>query len=83
MFTMLYPTSNYFLPQFTKHDSWLLHIPPGLAWVCTQVYSYPFNPLGWVFYIKKPRVLLKVGFLMKLFIILYDNCYFTFEVASG
>ena len=27
VFTMLYPDSNYFRPQFTKRDSWLLRIP--------------------------------------------------------
>ena len=27
MFTTLYPTSNYFLSQFTKRDSWVLLIP--------------------------------------------------------
>ena len=25
----------------------------GLAWVCTRVYIYPFNPLGWIFSVKK------------------------------
>ena len=27
MLRMLYPTSNYFVSQFTKRDSWVLRIP--------------------------------------------------------
>ena len=27
LFTMLYPTSNYFLSQFPKRDSWVPHFP--------------------------------------------------------
>ena len=27
LFTMLYPATNEFLPQFTQRDSWVLRIP--------------------------------------------------------
>ena len=44
----------------------------------------PIKPSGLGFLHKKPVFfLLKVVFLMKLYIILYDNHYYTFEVATG